>query len=115
MFIDEGVEMQFLESAEDSGDMAVRAGADDVESLRERGADGSGAFQDGAEGVELSGRPMGNVGEGTVADFAVKPKGLAEENGGRGVAVGDGGYVHAYILSQYYRNSKTNHTVYMTT
>jgi hypothetical protein len=30
---------------------------------------------------------MGEVGKGTVEDFAVKPKGLAEEDGGRGVAI----------------------------
>lgn len=82
MFIDEGVEMQSLEGAEGGGDMAVRAGADDVEGLRERGADGSSAFQDGAEGVYLSGRPMGEVGEGAVADFAVETEGFAEEDGG---------------------------------
>jgi hypothetical protein len=41
---------------------------------------------------------MGEIGEGAVADLAVAAEGLAEEDGGRGVAVGDGGDVHAYII-----------------
>jgi hypothetical protein len=45
------------------------------------------SLEDGAHGIDLSRRPMGEVGEGTVEDFAVKPKGLAEEDGGRGVAI----------------------------
>jgi hypothetical protein len=44
--------------------------------------EGSGALQDGAEGVDLSGRPTGEVGEGAVADFAVETEGFAEEDGG---------------------------------
>jgi hypothetical protein len=46
---------------------------------------------------------MREVGEGAVADLAVETKGLAEEDSGRGVAVGDVGDVHAYILSQIHR------------
>ena len=44
MPIDEPVEMQFAQSAEDGGDMAMRAGADNVEGLRERSTNGSGAL-----------------------------------------------------------------------
>jgi hypothetical protein len=42
---------------------------------------------------------MGDVGEGAGLDVAVFAVGFAEEDGGRGVAVGDGGHVHAYIIS----------------
>ena len=98
-FVDEPVELQLVEGAEDRGHVAMRAGADDVESSRKRRADRSGAFQDGAESVELGGWPMREVGEGAVADLAVETKGLAEEDSGRGVAVGDVGDVHAYIIS----------------
>jgi hypothetical protein len=108
MFIDEGVEMQSLESAEDGDDMAVRAGADDVEGLRKRGAEGSGAHEDGAQGIDLRRRPMGEVGESAVVDLAVEAEGLAEEDGGRGVAVGDGGDVHVYIISSIIQYSKHN-------
>jgi hypothetical protein len=112
LFIDDGVEMQSLESAEDSGDMAVRAGADDVESLRKRGADGSSAFQDRAESVDLSGWPMGDVGEGAVVDLAVTAEGFAKEYGGRGVTVGYGGDVHAYMIHKNIINTSLilNHT-----
>jgi hypothetical protein len=41
---------------------------------------------------------MGEVGEGAVADLAAETEGLAEEDGGRGVAVGHGGDVHVYIV-----------------
>src|ERR1039457_188263 len=66
--------MQAAQGAEDRGHVAVRAGADDIEGLRKRGADGSGALQDRAEGVELSGGPMGEVGKRAVADLAAETK-----------------------------------------
>ncbi len=47
---------------------------------------------------DLSWGPMREVGEGAVFDLAVAAKRLAEEDSGRGVAVGDIGDVHAYIL-----------------
>jgi hypothetical protein len=115
MWIDEGVEMQTLESAEDSGDVAVRAGADDVEGLRERSADGGGALENGAEGIDLRRGPMGEIGESAVEDLAVLAEGLAEEDGGRGVAVRDGGDIHAYIMRQINRTCKHNINIYMPT
>jgi hypothetical protein len=86
--------------------MAMRAGADDIEGLRKRRAKGSGALQNGPESVELCGGPMREVGEGAVADLAVEAEGLAEEDSGRGVAVGDSGHVHAYYISQKYNKHK---------
>jgi hypothetical protein len=115
MLVDESVELQLVEGAEDRGHVAMRTGADDVESLRKRRADGSGAFQDAAESIDLGGRPMREVGEGAVADLAVETKGLAEEDSGRGVAVGDVGDVHAYIVSYKYIIVKYNNIYYMTT
>ena len=41
---------------------------------------------------------MSDVGDGASLDFAVEAVGFAEEDGGRGVAVGYGGYIHAYII-----------------
>jgi hypothetical protein len=98
MLVDESVEPHLVQDAEDRGHVAVRAGADDVEGLRKRRTDGSGAFEDRTESVELGGWPMREVGEGAVANLAVKTKGLAEEDRGGGVAVGDGGHIHAYII-----------------
>src|ERR1022692_326105 len=78
--VDEPVEMQAAQGAEDRGHVAMRAGADDIEGLRQRSADGSGALQDRAEGVELSRGPMGEVGKSAVADLAAETEGLAEED-----------------------------------
>jgi hypothetical protein len=41
---------------------------------------------------------MSDVGDGARLDFAVEAIGFAEEDGGRGVAVGYGGDVHAYRI-----------------
>jgi hypothetical protein len=115
LFIDERVEMQTLQSTEDGGDVAVRAGANDVEGLRERGAEGGGAVEDGAEGVDLSRGPVGEISESTVADLAVLAEGFAEEDGGRGVAVGDGSDVHAYSINQIIIQYNRKLAHYMTT
>jgi hypothetical protein len=42
---------------------------------------------------------MGEVGEGAFMNLAVEAEGLPEENGGRGVPVGDGSDVHGPIIS----------------
>ena len=50
---------------------------------------------------------MSDVGDGASLDFAIEAIGFAEEDGGRGVAIGDGGYIHAYIIRQqpaYYKH-----------
>jgi hypothetical protein len=41
---------------------------------------------------------MGEVGKSAVADLAAETEGLAEEDSGRGVAVGHRGDIHAYII-----------------
>ena len=41
------------------------------------------------------GGPMGKVGDGAVADLAVLAKALAEQDGGRGVPLGDDRNLHA--------------------
>ena len=41
---------------------------------------------------------MSDVGDGASLDFAFEAVGFAEEDGGRGVAIGDSGDVHAYII-----------------
>jgi hypothetical protein len=100
MLVEESVELQPVQGAEDSGNMAMRSGAEDIEGEGKRGAHGSGAFQDGAKGLDLSRRPMREVGEGAVENLAVETEGLAEEDGGWGIAVGDGGHVHVYIIHE---------------
>ena len=98
MLIEEAIETQLVQSAEDGGDVAVRARADDIEGLRQRGAEGGRALQDGAQGVDLGGGPMGEIGDGAVVDFAVFAEALAQEDRGWGVAIGDDGDVHVDII-----------------
>src|SRR6266481_1774809 len=54
--------------------------------------------QGAAERLDARRLPMGEIGEGAVFDFTVLAVGLAKENGGRGVAVGDGGDVHVDLI-----------------
>src|SRR5690242_11588255 len=93
----------------------MRAGADDIKGLRKRSAEGSGALQDGAERLDLSRGPMGDIGEGTVVDLAMETEGLAEEDGGRGAAVGDGRHIHVYILCLNDRIVNIYFSIYMPT
>src|SRR3984893_391268 len=50
--------------------------------------------QQSAEGLDFFLGPIGEVGQGALAGFVAFPPALAEEDGGRGVAVGDGFDVH---------------------
>jgi hypothetical protein len=87
MLVEEAVELQIVACAEDGGNVAMRTGADDVKGKGKRSTDGSSAFEDGAESLDLSGGPMREVGEGAVVDLAVAAEGLAEEDSGRGAAI----------------------------
>ena len=58
---------------------------------------------------------MGDVGKGACFDFPVFSEGLAEEDGGRGVAIGHSRHVHAYMISQQLSNGKRNIASYMPT
>src|SRR5437667_59085 len=77
---------------------AGRGGADDVEGLRQRGTEGGGALQDGAKRIDFDRRPVGEIGDGAVVDLAVFAEALAEEDSGRGVAVGDDSDIHVDIV-----------------
>ena len=58
------------------------------------------ATQGATESLDPSGIPMGEIGKGTIFNFAVFAEGFAEEDGGWRFAIGDGGDVHTYLLSQ---------------
>ena len=82
--------------------MAVGEGAGDVKGVGQRGVGGRRrAGQGAAQSFDLGGAEMGDVGEGAGLDLAILPVGLAKENGRRGIAVGHGGHVHAYILQHH--------------
>ena len=98
--IEDGIQMQVAQATEYGGDMAVRQRTGDVEGLRQRSrGDSQRAGQCRAEGVNLMRGEMSDIGDGASFDFAVEAIGFAEEDGGRGVAVGHGGDVHAYIIT----------------
>jgi hypothetical protein len=81
--------------------MTVRQGTRDVEGLWQRGGgDSQRAGQRQAESFNLMRGEMRDVGDGASLDLAVEAVGFAEEDGGRGVAIGYGGDVHAYIIRQ---------------
>jgi hypothetical protein len=88
MLIEEAVEMQLAQSTEDGGDVAVRAGADDVEGLGQRRREGGGAFQNGAQRIDFGLGPMGEIGDGAVVDFAIFAEALAEEDSGGELRLG---------------------------
>jgi hypothetical protein len=99
--IEDGIQMQVSQAAEDCGDMAVRQGSGDEEGVRQRGGGASQrAGQSPAESVELKSGEMRDVGDGASLDLAVEAIGFAEEDGGRGVAIGYGGDVHAYMIKE---------------
>jgi hypothetical protein len=92
----DGFQKEAAEGAESGGDVTVRSGALNVESVG--GGDERFAFEDTAEGVDLGGGPRGEVGEGAFDDFGALAEALAEKDGGRGVAVGDRFDVHGYSI-----------------
>ena len=52
--------------------------------------------------------PVRQVGDGAIPDLAVLPEGLAQEEGGRGVAVGDYGDIHDFFIQSVYSHVKHN-------
>jgi hypothetical protein len=57
------------------------------------------AFEDAAEQVDLSRRPVGKIGKGAFDDFLIQARGLAEEHRRGGVAVGDDVDIHGLFRS----------------
>src|SRR5271169_5201201 len=71
--------------------------------------------QGAAERLDARRLPMGEIGEGAVLDFTVLAVSLAKENGGRGVAVGDGGDVLVDLIHQPISSVKKIINNYMST
>jgi hypothetical protein len=86
------VHVEAAESAEDGRDMTVGERADNLQGLV--AGDQVLAFEDEAESIDLGRGPVGKISEGLLADFRAFADGLAEEDSGRGVAIGDGFDVH---------------------
>ena len=78
--------------AEGGGDMAGGTGLEDLEGVG-GGADDDAALEEEGDLVDERGGELGDVREG-LEDLAAVPAGLADEDGGRGVAVGDALNIH---------------------
>ena len=76
------------------GHMAVGTGASDLEGGGQNHVLGIAAFEHLAESLDLSGRPVREVGDGTVVDLTLFAEGFAKKDRGRRVPVGDNGHVH---------------------
>lgn len=109
------VKLELAHHAQHRGYVAVGQGADYFEGLRQPRADGGVAFEDQAQGRDLFGRPVGDIGQGAIFDFAVLAEGLAQEEGGRGSAVGHDGDIHADYIAIYTQPVKSYYINYMTT
>ena len=85
--------------AEGGGDMAGGTGLEDLEGVG-GGADDDAALEEEGDLVDERGGELGDVREGGLEDLAAVPAGLADEDGGRGVAVGDALNIHGYDCSR---------------
>ncbi len=88
------MQSESLEGAEDGGDMAVGEAAHAGEGFF--GGDEAVAAEDAADGFDGGVGELGEVGEGALPAAARVAAGLAEEDGGRGIAVGDDINIHEY-------------------
>ena len=78
----QSVEAEFARHSEDGGDMPVRQRALDLEPLGGVGQTGL-ALQEAAQGLELVGGPMCQIGQGSGLDAVAIAVALAQEHGGR--------------------------------
>ena len=91
-------EAEQAERAEYGGHMAMGQRACDGEGLV--GTDQNLALEEAAEGVNPRRWPVGEIGDGAFANLRAVANGLAEEDGGRGVAIRDALHVHGNMLPQ---------------
>jgi len=87
-------------------DVTVREGAPGGEQVL--GGDEGLVVQQAAQGFDLVHGPVGEVGEGALAGLGAFAPAFAEEDGGRGVAVGDGFDVHGNNCEQVITHVNSN-------
>jgi hypothetical protein len=99
---EDGRQAQLADEAQDSLDVAVGNGSLGGEQFL--GGDQGFVAQQSAQGFDLLRRPMGEIGQGALNGFLALAPTLAQEDGGRGVAIGDSFDVHgtdyAYLSHQ---------------
>ena len=90
---DDPVEADGARRAQHGGHVAMRQRALDGEGLLARGQHDP-ALQDAAQTLDVLGRPMAEVEQRAFAHGPAVPIALAQQDGGRGAAIGDGFDVH---------------------
>jgi len=90
------VQAEMTKGPEDRGDMAMRKGAKDLKGLL--ASHQIFAFQEAAQEIDLGVGPGGDIGEGALVDLGADTNRFAEEDGRRGVAIGDGFDVHGSMI-----------------
>lgn len=98
--VDKAIEFEFAQGTEDGGDVAMKAGANDIKGLRQRGGERSCTLEDSAKRVDLSLGPMREIGGGTVADFAVGSKDSRRRMAGGELRLGRWPTLHVYITME---------------
>ena len=107
------IQAERAKSAQHGGDMAVGQRASDPE---RGGGIGKGlAFEDASERVDLRLRPIREIGEGALANLGAIAGGLAEEAGGRRIAIGDSLHVHGFMVARMRRQAMRTIYIYMGT
>ena len=86
--VEEAGQAELLAEAEDGGDVAMGEGAADGDGLVEA-AERHAALEQGTDAGHDRGRELGDIGEGPAANALAFAPGLADQDGGRTVAVGD--------------------------
>ena len=92
----EGIQAELVHGHQDGFDVAVGESLAGAEQIL-RGHEGF-VLQQAAEGINFLLGPVGEVGQGALEGFRAFAPTFAEEDCGRGVAVGDGLDVHGNII-----------------
>ena len=94
---DHGIQTELADRAQDGFDVAVRKsslGAEEIVRRNQRLI-----AKQPAQGFNLSAGPVGEVGQGAFAGFLAFAPAFAQQDGGRGIAIGDGFDVHGSYYS----------------
>jgi hypothetical protein len=110
---EEGIQAEFAHRHKDGFDVAVRESLVGAEQIL-RGDQGF-VLQETAEGFDFLFGPMGEVGQGALMGNRAFAPAFAEEDSGRGVAIGDCVDVHGSIIHKIFATYKPNYIVYMGT